>query len=286
MEGGDQLNFTDAFSRVSNSTRLAIIRELAQARSESPREPEIPFSVLRERVGEPDSGTFNYHINQLRDVFIEKQNDGYVLTPEGRRFAAIVAAGGMTANPTEYPHELDDNCPVCAEPLVFDYQNGRLGAWCPNDHGWRTRVPRSFVAGQTVEDAMTLLAKFVWGQVNFARDGYCPSCFNRMDCIVNEYGETGESVLRFEAVCDRCGEFFELPVDLLLAYHPSVVAVYLPEDPEYQHRHPWELRSITRPETTIADRNPILAEVTFEKDNETVVFSVGENGEFSQIGSN
>ena len=169
MDASDgTLDFTDAFGRLNNSTRLAILRELATVQAESPFKPTVAFSKLRERVGEDDPGTFNYHLNQLRGVFVRKTDDGYRLSPDGRRFAVLVATGGMDNTLDEYPQEIDDICPVCGGQFTAVYRDGAFGVECPNDHRYATRVPRSLVNGRSSEEALAIVAKYAWSPVRVA----------------------------------------------------------------------------------------------------------------------
>jgi len=103
---------TDALAVLSDETRLAILRTLAEA------DEPLPFSRLRERAGVRNSGRFNYHLRQLCEYFVRETDGGYELGPAGSRLVATTAAADNNA-PPERP--LDDptgdsgECPVCGE---------------------------------------------------------------------------------------------------------------------------------------------------------------------------
>jgi hypothetical protein len=56
-----------AFRLLSDETRVGILRGLWEASNDA-----VSFSELRERVGTPDSGQFNYHLGKLREHFVSK----------------------------------------------------------------------------------------------------------------------------------------------------------------------------------------------------------------------
>jgi DNA-binding transcriptional ArsR family regulator len=78
----DDSDAVDAFGTLADETRLAILRALALA------DGPVRFSDLRERVGVRDTGRFNYHLSQLRERFVEKRDDGYVLGATAERLVA------------------------------------------------------------------------------------------------------------------------------------------------------------------------------------------------------
>lgn len=76
---------SDTFTLLSNETRVAIVRALADGSDDA-----LGFSELRSRVGVRDGGRFNYHLQKLRGRLVEKTAEGYALTAEGERVAKLV----------------------------------------------------------------------------------------------------------------------------------------------------------------------------------------------------
>ena len=105
---------TDALAVLSDETRVAILRTLAEA------DEPLPFSRLRERAGVRDSGRFNYHLRKLCEYFVRETDGGYELGHAGSRVvAATVVADGSAAG-RDVPDETaavddTDECPVCGE---------------------------------------------------------------------------------------------------------------------------------------------------------------------------
>ena len=75
----------DTFTLLSDETRVAIVRALADAPAEA-----LGFSELRSRVGVRDGGRFNYHLQKLCGSLVEKRTEGYALTAAGERAARLL----------------------------------------------------------------------------------------------------------------------------------------------------------------------------------------------------
>ncbi|MFC5972864.1 ArsR/SmtB family transcription factor [Halomarina salina] len=102
----------DAFEALSDETRLAIVRTLADRRRDRPDAPALSFSALRGRVGVRDSGTFNYHLNRLRRTFVRKTAEGYELDADGMR---LIDVAEDRVEPTRGDARRDSECPVCGD---------------------------------------------------------------------------------------------------------------------------------------------------------------------------
>lgn len=73
------------YSLMADETRLRIVQELYAVRTDGTDHDGVPFSTLRQRVDVADSGRFNYHLSQLTDRLVTKDDDRYALTPTGER---------------------------------------------------------------------------------------------------------------------------------------------------------------------------------------------------------
>jgi hypothetical protein len=99
---------TDALEVLGNETRMAILRELAEA------DGALAYTELKDRVGVRDSGKFNYHLTRLCEYFVRETGDGYELGHAGSRvIAATESATGPVAGPAE--SDGSDVCPVCGD---------------------------------------------------------------------------------------------------------------------------------------------------------------------------
>ena len=75
---------SETFGALSDPARLEIL--VALARGETP----MAYSTLRAATNVQDKGRFNYRVRQLRGEFIQRTDDGYVLTDGGRAFLRTV----------------------------------------------------------------------------------------------------------------------------------------------------------------------------------------------------
>ena len=282
--------YTDAFDLVSDGTRLGILRELATAQAEDPHDPALRFSALRERLDNPDSGTFNYHLDRLRGRFVYRTETGYVLTPAGHRLAAAVAAGLYDDSGESIEAVLEDTCPICGEALTVAHNEGVLAVECPNGHGLRNLFPAGALAGRSIEAARSLFDRVTTQQVALAVDGDCPLCYARTAVRLVNRKTTDDATSAeatswtIEAVCRRCGAVVSVPVPLALAGHPVVTALLTANGHDPREQPIWggnrvDAWSVEPSDTLDTDGSGILATVTI--DDDTARFRVNEDANVS-----
>lgn len=285
MSGKPPVDFSESFNRLTNPMRIKIIRELARSRAESPQDPALTFSELRDRLGAPDSGTFNYHLGQLQSEFVKQDEAGYVLSPASQQFVAVVASGGIGSDTDRYPQDIDADCPGCGDTLTLNFEDGRFGARCSNDHWFTGSVPQSVISGRPVEEAIERFAKYTWSRLEFVRDGICPACYNDLDTHLLEVEEDGRVRHEFEGRCHHCGAISHATVGMLLAHHPAVLALYLPSIPSYRTLPFWEFENRVAYETRVLAEDPMVVEVSFFQGESGVTLSITEAGEITVVSS-
>jgi DNA-binding transcriptional ArsR family regulator len=131
---------TEAFRILGNETRLAILLALWDAQEPGGPVSEdegmaLSFSALRERLGRPDSGQFNYHLNKLVGPFVEQSEAGYTLTPPAEQILHTILAGTLTDAPSLDGELVDVGCYRCGAPTVVDYEDGALTWYCTSCEG-------------------------------------------------------------------------------------------------------------------------------------------------------
>lgn len=77
---------TATLELLTNDTRRNILTTLWAA------DTPLTFTTIREHVGTPDSGRFNYHLQRLTQRCVQKTPEGYVLTPRGKEFVEALQA--------------------------------------------------------------------------------------------------------------------------------------------------------------------------------------------------
>lgn len=93
-ETEDALAPSEAFQTLASEVRVTVLVELLAA--ERAGDDPLTFSTLQSAADADSSAGFAYHLRQLTDHFVRQREDGYVLTPAGRRAAEAVAEGTFT----------------------------------------------------------------------------------------------------------------------------------------------------------------------------------------------
>lgn len=125
---------------------MSILRALG----ETPDEP-VAVSELRKRVGERDSGKFNYHLGKLAGQFVRRTDDGYQLTIAGHRIVGAILAGTYTTDATLSPVEVDSPCPLCGGRLVAEYADEQARVHCTDCEEWANVVANATVQNMVPE---------------------------------------------------------------------------------------------------------------------------------------
>lgn len=249
----------DAFDVVGHEIRLATIEALAERRREAWLPRGLAFADLCDAVGVDDTGKFNYHLGELRGTYVERHDGVYVLTNAGFELAGALRAGTFgAASDLERRERVDQTCHACDDALRAVYEDGYLRLACPT-HGpvLAATLPPAAVRGRDVEALVDLARARSAEMVNRVQAGGCPHCWGRAAFTtpaapsreylayhwpddVDDDAETDASdgadghgdesgpleQVVAEAACDDCGLRFWLPVSVVVADHPAVVAYY------------------------------------------------------------
>jgi len=248
----------EAFATLGDETRIAILRALGEA------DGSLGFTDLYDEVDVDDTGQFNYHLGELRGTYVEEHDGEYVLTNAGFELAGALRAGTFGAtDDLERRERIDRTCHACDDALEAVYEDGYLRLACPT-HGpvLAATLPPAAVRGRDVETVVDLARVHSADIVNRVQAGGCPHCWGRAGFTApatpsreylahhwpddadgsapdapadrSERGDDGhpgdesnplEQVVA-EAACDDCGLRFWLPVSVVVADHPAVVAYY------------------------------------------------------------
>ncbi len=261
----------DAFGLLANDVRVDILRELWDAAPESPA-----FSELRTMVGVGDSGTFNYHLNELRPAFVTKDG-GYRLTYAGRQVVGGIVSGRFSgADAVDVPAVAAGDCMHCGEPTTATYEDGSFVVTCPAcaELIVKTSVPPVVVAGTDPDSLPGIVSKHVLTRIERLSRGFCTLCQGRVDAELtvdsDEAALTYRSELDVRFACRECGAEPRLNVAAVLLDHPAVVSFLHDVGIDLRETYVWELRSLLDPEATIAERDPLRLELTVEIDGEAL----------------
>jgi hypothetical protein len=211
------------FDRVSNPLRLAVLRTLARAFSESPIDPWLRYSDLREAVGVPDKGNFNYHLDRL-DGLVRKESEGYVITSVGLTVVSTVASGALDPDWSWGPREVPGECFFCGDTLTLRHEDGHLLLSCDTDeHGLVFSVPPSLVDDHPDEAVLERVAHVLYQQATAVKHGVCPECKGAVTAeVIPELRPGGDYF--FHGDCHNCGFQHGFPVGAAALSHPEVLA--------------------------------------------------------------
>ena len=234
----------EVFALLGNETRMEILEALL----ETPNEP-VRFADLRKRVGERDSGKFNYHLSKLVDNFVRKADDGYELSLAGKQVVGAILAGGYTTKVAFDPIPIDEPCRECGEPLEAEYRDERVRVQC--SACGQVESMHTFPPG-TIEQFTREELPFAfdrWLNVDFERilSGFWPTCSGRMtgslvqpeDAEATVDVEFGHLLGQFE--CDRCGTTAHTHAVMPLLVHPAGVCFFYDNGLDPRETPSWEL---------------------------------------------
>jgi hypothetical protein len=239
----------DAFERVGDETRLAILLALWEAYEPFADDNTLSFSELLDRVGYETSGNFSYHLQKLEGHFVESTADGYRLKQAGHRLVRAVIAGRGLTDETLPPTEIDLECQLCGGPLAVTYEDEQLYTVCTECEGRfasDSETPRGAImqfafdpAGLSRSAPEEIFAASVLravGKFTMQMGGLCPDCSGPVDgsihvCeahapdgICRNCGRRDEIQARW--VCTTCKNTGHGPPGPNLVLHPRVVAFY------------------------------------------------------------
>jgi len=275
----------EAFAALSDSLRVDILRTLATVHRERGAEP-VGFADLRKRLGVRDSGRFRYHLNELRDHFVERTDDGYRLTNTGVEIVAAILAGTYTERGSMGPEPLDSECPACGTSAVARYEDGRCWVTCEQDHplfAWS--LPPAATADAAVGEVVSLAELTARQAIERGLAGVCPKCFAPVDPeIVVEDEDEDDAVAAptpgLRVGCATCGGHLVGPVGFCLLVDPAVAAFYRRHDRPLDELHVWEPAFVADESTvSVAETDPLRVTVEVTLDDETLAVVVDESGQ-------
>ncbi|WP_276259867.1 winged helix-turn-helix domain-containing protein [Haloglomus litoreum] len=283
-----------AFKILSHDLRLEILLALWDARDYA-----LSFSELRKAVGERDSGSFNYHLEQLQDHFVMKTDRGYELQYPGHRVLDAIQSGVFHEETSVGPVDLEETCRDCGEPLAFEYGadciarircsdcGNRALEWPFDPGGTAGREPEAIVA------AFDRRTRLIWA---CALDGICPFCAGRVEReLTSHVHEQGacvgviEQLERYDEYfardhpiitsvdCNRCSFYSFVPVGVVLL-NDMVVASRLHDAGLDAEATPlWDLGFVVDAAAlSIEETDPMRIEVAIPDVDEELAFTVDE----------
>ena len=268
----------EVFALLGNELRMHIV----QALFEDPYDP-VSFSTLRERVGERDSGKFNYHLGKLVGRFVRKTDAGYELTLAGWQVAGAILAGTYTESGTLDPIGLDVPCPRCGGDVELTYVDERVSVTCLDcDEGLSSAgVAPGVIDGYDRTEIPAVFEQWMRALVDQAERGFCVSCSGRVvpDVLVagDEHPQLGEiDEPQVTYTCQRCPEIVVLRLTTALLDHPAVVGFHWDHGVDLRTVPTWSLDWVSD-EPVVESTDPLRVRVDVELDGDTLSLVVGDD---------
>ncbi len=270
MDEQGPLTPDEAFRLLGEASRLEILRTVWEA------EEQISFSEIRTRMGNPDSGRFNYHIDKLRDHFLTSTEDGYQLTQAGREVVRAILAGTVSERPTMDGASIGTECTECGGELVARYDGHGVVECgeCGTTVMWNEFPPAGL---SDREGASFTMAFDRWTQSRFrlAMDGICPTCAAAMTTEVLDHDSDAPASLHR---CSNCKYEARVPLFGHVFRHPAVVAEYYDAGVDITGLPYWELQSLAVDiEETVSATDPWRATVRLDIDGRELVLTLDES---------
>lgn len=273
----------DTYAALTDETRVRILFALAERYDEAWSSGWLSFSELRERVGVADASRFSYHLDQLQDGFVRKEDGQYSPRVAALEVVAAIRAGTYDGESTVVDRlETDYECPHCERSLVARYRDHLLYVGCPS-HGAAVAYPTPprAVADRSLEDVVELSLRKHACDVRLLRDGVCSHCWGTAgfsfprDSVPDSY--LLDDVPYATAACDVCWVSYPIPVAHTVLGHPAVERLYAdhglgPADAQIGPRDLARVSDVTHRD----DESPTVR-LTVDLGDGPLVFELDEN---------
>jgi len=268
------------FSVLGDETRLRILLELADRSEPEQAAFRTSFSELRRAVGVEDAGRFNYHLQQLQDTFVVKDEEGYRATVAGLQVASSIHAGRYASETETRSAETEYDCPTCSGPLSVCYEEEMVVLQCEREHVWFSfPVPAGATIDRSTDELLELAIRRASVNVELARTGQCPRCWGPTAVEVRADDGAlelpGGDVPRADVTCERCWLAYYVPLPQALGRAPPVVAFYEEHGLDPQRATFSDRNVISQSETVLHSTDPIDATIEVTLEEERLRLEVG-----------
>lgn len=282
----------DPFATLGNETRLRVVDALYEATNAAGVGDGCPYSTLRERAAVDDKGNFNYHLDVLRDRFVEKRDGEYRLTFAGFEVAKTLRADAWSDHEPRGPERVAESSPlVGGRPLYATYEDSLVEVHADGeDPVFRIAVRPTGAARRDLDDLVDVAVGSLADALESTRREICPYCHASPDrTVVGDAGNGDEEArwtYRFEARCPECGPLFEVPVGMAVVRHPAVVSFYWDRGVDVRSKRPWDLDPFGDGAVERLADDPPRFRATVERDGRRLTLTLDGSGNVVESGTN
>lgn len=296
MTGTDGEVDMTAFSLLSHELRLGILEAFfdrwtaldPDSMTETKSERGMSYSELMDAVGIEDSGKFNYHLQQLRGVYVEKVGEQYVPTASAIALYQTVLANRPTEMVERTTFDIGMGCPYCAGEVVGRYEQESLTVECVDCEEWwglTYGFPKNGLRGRSGTDVLEALENRAMYDIGLARTGQCPACAGHTTVEMPRERLDGDRYPTAEFTCQTCSWVATIDVLNALRFVPQVSralteAGLFPEDEWGENGESDDgATTVTTPDVTghVDSEDPFRVAITVETDDATVRMLVSDD---------
>ena len=267
----------EAISSLGNKHRLQILLALDKVEQEhqKPRHT-MSFSELYNEVDIDSTSQFSYHLNQLLDQFITETPDGYRLTYSGNKIVRVILSGIYESAATFEDTDVPGSCIFCeGTALVATVEAELFRIRCPSCDAILVTdfIPKSQSRGRTAEEIIESYGYRIWSMGLQLRGGVCPECYGPVAKDVDAYSQNGKSHYIHAYNCQECKYVITLPIELAVAFHPSVIYWFWKHDLPLLDIPLWEFFEYLTSDviaTEVVDEDPFAANFEITVDDQTL----------------
>lgn len=269
---------SEGFEALAHPIRMGVLRALFEANRENGS--GMRFSELRAAVEAEDSGNFNYHLDRLAGLYVEKEDGRYRLSERGFEAGIALAAGAYGEEGSAERIESFGRCLRCDSPTDAVFERGTSVLECPNGHRtYVARLPPEAVTERTESELATLVATELYATVGRALRGSCAACRCPVD---GEVEATDEGVL-FRARCDFCGVEYAVPVGLCALQDAEVLRLLARREMDPRETPPWEFDCCFVGHETVESEAPLRVRVDVGPEENGVAVVLDSEGTVREV---
>ena len=264
----DEYDPQAAFALLDHSLRIEILLALLEHWRAAHTEPQR-YSDLMGAVGMEDSGKFNYHLKQLRGVYLRKTEAGYVPTASATALYRAVVATRPTEESTPTVDDPGITCPDCDTALTATHERGFYSLDCPGceqfSGSFTYPFPKNGLDGRDGPAVLDTVSRRGRAEIGLARTGQCPDCAG----ATTVQPDSAEGTVTIS--CDSCSWLVEVGFLLPLLSDARVTGVLTEIGVGVDRSYYWELPD---PTVTVVSTDPERIELDIESTRGTATITV------------
>lgn len=274
------------FALISDEIRAKIIKALGDARVEKGTKPILTFTELMNRTAvDIPSSQFNYHLQRLQGIFVDRVDGGYQMRVEGRIVYHALRSGTLDRPDVDYKYTLDTGCYYCGQPMEAVFENSVARIRCTDCNHLYEIIGTPPALDPTGTDPVTQFERYC-RQMQFAfANRSCRTCGDRTTINVLRppqipFNTDSRGVASIYSSCPSCGDQFFLSAGELILYDEGVVSFCHDRGLDVLNQPVWTIPfAATDRSVVVSNEAPLILTVRIELAGETLLVRVDNSAE-------